>query len=107
MRKKRREEREALIKECQGKGGYYSAKFWEKAKWKTNKAPKALKDKKGDLHKEKAAMAEIAREHFELIGKGMTQKGGERRDTDSEVCNRGNRRGKQSKRTLRRTPESN
>ena len=46
MRKKRGEEREALLKEYQGKGGYYSAKFWEKAKWKTNKAPKALKDKK-------------------------------------------------------------
>ena len=74
MRKKREQEREALLKECQGKGGYYSAKFWEKAKWKTNKAPKALKDKKGELHKEEAAMAEIAREHFELIGKEMTQK---------------------------------
>ena len=81
VRKKREKEREALLKECQGKGGYYSAKFWEKAKWKTNKAPKSLRDKKCELHKEEAAMAEIAREHFELIGKGMTQKEGERKDT--------------------------
>ena len=39
--KEKGEDREALIKECQGKGGYNSAKFWEKAKWKTLKAPKA------------------------------------------------------------------
>ena len=71
-----------LLKECQGKGGYYSAKFWEKAKWKTNKAPKALKNKKDELHKEEAAIAQIARKHFELVGKGMTQKGGERKDTN-------------------------
>ena len=72
VRKKREKEREALLKECQAKGGYFSAKFWEKAKWKTNKAPKALRDKKGALHKEEAVMAEIARDHFELIGKGVT-----------------------------------
>ena len=68
------------------KGGYYNAKFWEKAKWKTNKAPKALKDKKVKLHKEEAAMAEIAREHFELIGKGMTEQEGERKDTNERYA---------------------
>ena len=51
-----------------------------------NKAPKALRDKKGELHKEEAAMAEIAREHFELIGKGMTQKEGERKDTNERYA---------------------
>ena len=86
VRKKRRKEREALIKDCQGKGGYYSAKFWEKAKWKTNKASKALKDKKGELHKEEAAMVEIAQEHFALIGKGMTQQEGERKDTNERYA---------------------
>ena len=80
VRKKRGEERETLLKECQRKGGYYGAKFWEEAKGKTNKAPKALKDNKDELHKEEAAMAEIAREHFQLIGKGMTQQEGERKD---------------------------
>ena len=110
MKKKRREEREALIKECQGKGGYYSAKFWEKAKWRTNKAPKALKDKKGQLHKEEAlkdkkgklheeetAMAEIEREHFELIGKGMTQEEGERKDTNERYETVGTGRESQAK----------
>ena len=29
VRKKRREEREALLKENIGKGGYCSAKFWD------------------------------------------------------------------------------
>ena len=67
VRKKRREEREALIKECQGieREANIVKMIWEKAKWKTNKEPKALKDRKGELHKEEAAMAEIAREHFE------------------------------------------
>ena len=91
----RREEREALIKECQGRGGYYSAKFWEKAKWKTNKAPKALKYKKGELHKEEAAMAEIAREHFKLIGKGMTKQEGERKDANERYATVGT--GRESK----------
>ena len=51
--KEKREEREALLKECQGKGGYYSEKFLEKGKWKTNKAPKALKDKRVSSIKKK------------------------------------------------------
>ena len=56
---------------------------------------KALKDKKGKLHKEEAAMAEIAREHFELIGKGMTQKEGERKDTNERYATVGT--GRESK----------
>ena len=69
VRKKRREEREVLLKECIGKGGYCSAKFWEKAKRRASKAPKSLKDKQGKLHREEISMAEIAREHFESVGK--------------------------------------
>ena len=69
--------------------------FWEKAKWKTNKAPKALRDKKGELHKEEAAMAEITQEHFELIGKGMIQKEGERKDTHERYATVGT--GRESK----------
>ena len=61
---KRGEKREALLKECPGKERYYSAKSLEKAKMKTNKAPKALTDKNGELQKEEAAMEEIARKHF-------------------------------------------
>ena len=69
VRKKRREEREALLKECIGKGGYCSANFWGKAKRRASKAPKSLKNKQGKLHREEVSMAEIAREHFESVGK--------------------------------------
>ena len=72
VRKKRREEREPLFKECIGKGGYCSAKFWEKAKRRAGKAPKSLKVKRGKLHREEISMAEIAREHFESVGKGLS-----------------------------------
>ena len=64
------EEREVLLKECIGKGGYCSAKFLGKAKRRASKAPKSLKDKQGKLHREEISMAEIAREHFESVGKG-------------------------------------
>ena len=57
VRKKRREEREVLLKECIEKGGYCSAKFWEKAKRRASKAPKSLKDKQGKLHREEISMA--------------------------------------------------
>ena len=72
VRKKRREEREALLKECIGKGRY-CAKIWQKAKRRASKAPKSLKDKQGKLHREEVSMAEIAREHFESVGKGLSR----------------------------------
>ena len=40
-------------------------------------------------------MAEIAREHFELIGKGMTQQKGERKDTNERYATVGT--GRESK----------
>ena len=84
VRKKRREERDVLFKECIGKGGCCSAKFWEKAKSRASKASKSLKDKKGKLHREEVSMAEIAREHFESVGKGLSRQDQGRKEDPTE-----------------------
>ena len=44
-----------------------------KAKRRASKAPKSLKEKQGKLHREEVSMAEIAREHFESVGKGLSR----------------------------------
>ena len=82
--KKRREEREVLLKECTGKGRYCSAKFWEKAKSRASTAPKSLEDKQGKLHQEEVSMAEIAREHFESVGKGLSRQEQGRKEDPTE-----------------------
>ena len=85
VRKKRREEREVLLKKCIGKRRYCSAKFWEKAKSRASKVPKSLEDKQGKLHQEEVSMAEIAREHFESVRKGLSrQEQGRKEDSTEE-----------------------
>ena len=72
VRKKREEEREAVMEEARLGGGYNSTVFWQIAKKINSKAPsyKRLKDKGGKVYDSEEAMAEIAREHFEGIGIG-------------------------------------
>ena len=82
--KKGASEREALLKECIGKGGYWSAKCWGKAKRRASKAPKSLKDKQGKLHQEEVSMAEIAREHFESVGNGLSRQEQGRKEDPTE-----------------------
>ena len=84
VRKKIREKRQALLKECIAKDGCCSAKFWEKAKRRASKAPKSLKDKPGKLHREEVSMAEIAREHFESVGKGLSRHEQGRKESPTE-----------------------
>ena len=58
-------------------GGYNSTVFWQRAKKISSKALKRLKDKSGKVYESEEAMAEIAREHFEGIGRGCMNEEGE------------------------------
>ena len=61
--KEKRGGKRSALERMSRKGRLLQCQVLGKAKWKTNKAPKALKDKKDELHKEESAMAEIARKH--------------------------------------------
>ncbi len=85
VRKKRDEEREAVLEDARSKGGYNSAVFWKSAKKRGNKGPTSLKDKTGKLCEDEDDMAEIAREHFEGIGKGcISQEGVGQKQKETE-----------------------
>ena len=77
VRKKRNEERKAVLEEARLGGGYNSTVFWQRAKRISSKAPKRLKDKSGKVYDSEEAMAEIACEHFEGIGRGCMNEEGE------------------------------
>ena len=73
--------------------GYNSTVFWQRAKTISSKAPKTLKDKSGKVYDSEEAMAEIAREHFEGIGRGCMNEEGEnqqqRQDKPGSKCGQG------------------
>ena len=56
--------------------GNNSTVFWQRAKRISSKAPKRLKDKSGKVYDSEEAMAEIACEHFEGIGRGCMNEEG-------------------------------
>ena len=76
-RKKRDEERETVLEEARSGGRYNSTVFCERAKRKSSKAPKRLKDKSGKVYDSEEAMTEIACEHFERIERGYMDEEGE------------------------------
>ena len=63
------------MEEFAGKACYSSAKFWEKAKRREDKALKSLTNKMGKLEREENSMAEIARDNFESEGRGLSAGG--------------------------------
>ena len=54
------------------------------SKRRASKAPISLKDKQGNLHREEVSMAEIAREHFESVGKGLSRQEQGRKEDPTE-----------------------
>ena len=55
--------------------GWNSTVFWQRAKRISSKAPKRLKDKSGKVNDSEEAMAEIACEHLEGMGRGCMNEG--------------------------------
>ena len=66
-----------FLEEFAGKVCNSSAKFWEKGKRRENKALKSLKNKTRKLEWEEKSMTKNARDHFELVGRGLVQEANE------------------------------
>ena len=77
VKEKMEKEREDILKEMKKCGGFNSGFFWHRAKAKKGKCLTKLRDESGAVMTEERIVADIARSHFESLGRGGWEAGAE------------------------------
>ena len=70
MKQKMEKERADILREVKTSGGYNSRFFWSRAQWKKGKGMSKIRDDSGAVVTEEEAIADVARAHFESLGRG-------------------------------------
>ena len=70
VKQKMEKERADILREMKTSGGYNSRFFWSRAQWKKGKGMSKIRDDSGAVVTEEEAIADVARAHFESLGRG-------------------------------------
>ena len=63
-------EKADILREMKTGGGYNSRFFWSRAQWKKGKRMSKIRDESGAVATDEEAIADVARAHFESLGRG-------------------------------------
>jgi len=71
VKQKMEKERAQILEEMRAGGGYNSAKFWRRAKGRKGKGLEKMRDESGTVVTDETEVADMARAHFEMLGRGQ------------------------------------